>query len=57
MRAGAGAGLAAALSPYAGLLNRAAAAGLRTPDTLPDPGRPAGVPDPGMPFDHIVVVM
>jgi phospholipase C len=30
---------------------------LRKPDSLPDPGRPAGEPAPGLPFDHIVVVM
>jgi phospholipase C len=29
----------------------------RTPDSLPDPGRPAGAVNDAMPFDHIVVVM
>ena len=31
-------------------------AGLRTPDSLPDPDRPAGTVNDDMPFDHIVVV-
>ena len=30
---------------------------MREPDSLPDPTRPAGTPDPSMPFDHIVVVV
>jgi phospholipase C len=55
--AGAGFSAAAALSSYAPLLNRAAAAGMRTPDTLPDPTRAAGEPTAALPFDHIVVVM
>ncbi len=29
----------------------------RVPDSLPDPGRPAGVATTALPFDHIVVVM
>ncbi len=57
MRAGAGATAAAALSSYAPLLNRAAALGMRAPDTLPDPTRPAGEPTAALPFDHIVIVM
>jgi phospholipase C len=32
-------------------------AGARPPDSLPDPGKPAGAVDDEMPFDHIVVVM
>jgi phospholipase C len=53
----AGIAAATALSPYAPLLNRALAAGMRAPDSLPDPSRPAGTPDPKLPFDHVVVVM
>jgi phospholipase C len=34
-----------------------AATGIRRPDSLPDPGRPAGTVNPLMPFDHVVVVM
>ncbi|MGO9959526.1 MAG: alkaline phosphatase family protein [Solirubrobacteraceae bacterium] len=33
------------------------ATAVRGPGSLPDPGRPAGTPDPDLPFDHIVVVM
>jgi phospholipase C len=29
----------------------------RSPDTLPDPGKPAGAVNDEMPFDHVVVVM
>ena len=32
-------------------------AGVRKPDSLPDPGRPAGTPTNALPFDHIVMVM
>src|SRR4051812_18381734 len=53
----AGIAAATALSPYTPLLNRALAAGMRAPDSLPDPSRPAGTPDPRLPFDHVVVVM
>ena len=35
----------------------AAAATLHKPDSLPDPGRPAGTADESMPFDHVVVIM
>jgi phospholipase C len=35
----------------------AAANGVRPPDSLPDPSRPAGTVDPSMPFDHLVVIM
>jgi phospholipase C len=54
-----GGGLAAAtaLSPYLRLIGRAAAAGIRPPDSVPDPTRPAGEPTTAMPFDHVVVVM
>ncbi|HWW53435.1 MAG TPA: alkaline phosphatase family protein, partial [Acidimicrobiales bacterium] len=31
--------------------------GLRHPDSLPDPSRPAGTPDPRVPIDHVIVVM
>src|SRR5581483_9042821 len=30
---------------------------VRSPDTLPDPKRPAGTATEALPFDHIVVVM
>jgi phospholipase C len=33
------------------------AAGMRRPDSLPDPSKPAGTVNDQMPFDHIVVVM
>src|ERR1700753_1834707 len=29
----------------------------RLPGTRPDPGQPAGTPNPEMPFEHLVVVM
>ncbi len=35
----------------------AAAAGVRAPDSLPNPKLPAGAVDEALPFDHIVVVM
>src|SRR5437899_2844966 len=57
LRGGAGLAAAATLTPAATLLNRAAAMGLRTPDSLADPTRAAGTPDPALPFDHVVVVM
>jgi phospholipase C len=38
-------------------LTRAAALGLRKPDSLPDPRRPAGEPTNALPFDHIVCLM
>src|SRR5579859_1941914 len=34
-----------------------ASAAIRPPDSLPNPGVPAGTVDTAMPFDHIVVVM
>jgi phospholipase C len=34
-----------------------AATGIRRPDSLPDPRRPAGTVSPAMPFDHVVIVM
>jgi phospholipase C len=36
---------------------QALASTTRVPDSLPDPGRPAGVATTALPFDHIVVVM
>lgn len=55
-----GAGIAAGLS-LSGIpgLRHAIAAGhpVRQPDSLPDPLRAAGTPDPRMPFDHVVVLM
>ena len=57
LKAGGGLVAASALSPLGQTLARATALGARTPDTLPDPRRAAGEPDPAMPFDHVVVVM
>jgi phospholipase C len=57
LRAGGGLVALSALSPYGQLLARAQAAGLRLPDSLPDPTRAAGEPTAALPFDHIVVVM
>ena len=57
LRAGGGALALAALSPTGRLLASASAAGLRGPNSLPDPSRPAGEPDPSLPFDHVVIVM
>lgn len=58
LRAGAGLAAAATLAPLAGAGTTAArGAPLRMPGSLPDPTRPAGTPDPAMPFDHVVVVM
>ncbi len=56
LRAGGGL-LAGAVLPSSGLVARAAAAGVRRPDSLPDPTRPAGEPTASLPFDHLVVVM
>jgi phospholipase C len=53
-------GVAAAGLSGAGPLIRTASAlarPLRSPDSLPDPKRPAGSVDEALPFDHIVVVM
>lgn len=53
LRLGAGAGaLIATGAPWP-----ARGAILRPPDSLPDPRRPAGVPDARLPIDHVVVVM
>jgi phospholipase C len=57
LRATAGLVAGAALSSSSPLLSSAAAAGLRGPESLPDPGRPAGEPTDALPFDHIVIVM
>ncbi len=55
--AGAGGLLLPGQTGRAGAATMASAATRRTPDSLPDPSRPAGTADPGLPFDHIVVVM
>jgi phospholipase C len=57
LKTGGGLALGVALGP--GLLpgGEAFASGLRHPDTLPDPSRPAGEPTDELPFDHIVFVM
>jgi phospholipase C len=50
----------AAAAILAGLYGRAGAAAStapRGPNSLPDPTRAAGVADPTLPFDHVVVVM
>jgi len=49
----------AAMSGAGGWLRTAAASArrLRAPDSLPNPGLPAGVVNEALPFDHIVVVM
>jgi phospholipase C len=39
------------------LVSAAAAGGIRAPDSLPDPSRPAGTVNAALPFDHLVVVM
>jgi phospholipase C len=57
LRVGGGAAALAALAPYRPLVARAANAGLRTPDSRPDPTRPAGSATVALPFDHIVIVM
>ena len=59
MRRGAlGAAAFAAAELGAGPFGRlAAAAALRTPDSLPDPTRPAGTPTDALPFEHIICVM
>src|SRR5437763_9568117 len=54
LRAGAGVALASTV-PWR--LPPALAGPLRIADSLPDPSRPAGTPDPSRPFDHVVVVM
>src|SRR4051794_10333652 len=50
-------GAIAAASRYVPPLGGAGAAGLRGPDSLPDPARPAGEPTAALPFDHLVIVM
>jgi phospholipase C len=60
LRYGGSMGVALGGMSSAGALWRAAAAAgavLRTPDSLPDPGRAAGTATVALPFDHIVVVM
>ncbi|MBV9213575.1 MAG: hypothetical protein JOZ25_08005 [Actinobacteria bacterium] len=59
LRAAAGAAIGA-MAPWGpGSLEAlmAAAAPIRKPSSLPDPGRPAGEPTAAFPFDHLVVVM
>jgi phospholipase C len=56
LRYGAAAGGAIALHGLA-VPSWAAAAAIRPPDSLPDPGRPAGTATEALPFDHLVVVM
>src|SRR3954453_20125953 len=56
-RRGLGRGAIAAASRYVPALAWAGAAGLRGPDSLPDPARPAGEPTAALPFDHLVIVM
>ncbi len=46
-----------AMAGYEPWLARAATIGVRKPDSLPDPTRPAGTPTAALPFDHIVCVM
>src|ERR1700722_1377529 len=55
--AAAGAALSLPVSLSGPLLNAAAAATIRKPDSLPDPSVDAGTVNAAMPFDHIVVVM
>jgi phospholipase C len=58
IRAAGGAAAAGMLAPYVPWLTRtAAASGVRGPDSLPDPTRPAGTPTGALPFDHIVCLM
>ncbi len=60
LRYGGSVGAALASMSSGGALWRAvsaAAAGVRTPDSLPDPTRPAGTANEAMPFEHIVIVM
>jgi phospholipase C len=57
LHAAGGITIAGAMAPYAPWLERAGAAGLRRPDSLPDPSRPAGEPTAALPFDHIVCLM
>jgi phospholipase C len=60
LRYGGAAGAALAGATGVGRLLRTATAGaavLRSPDSLPDPNRPAGAPTEALPFDHVVVVM
>jgi phospholipase C len=55
----AGGAAAAALAAGGGALGPAAALArtVRPPDSLPDPGRPAGTATASLPFDHLIVVM
>ena len=56
----AGLGVSAAMAALPRGVTRlpgALASSLRRPDSLPDPSRPAGTPDPRIPIEHVVVVM
>src|SRR5437016_5809005 len=57
LQVAAGATAVSQIARYEPWLARAAAAGMRGPDTLPDPTRPAGEPTAALPFDHIVCLM
>lgn len=59
LRYGGSLGAAVAAVSHGGLLRAASAAGatVRSPDSLPDPRRPAGEPTEALPFDHVIVVM
>jgi phospholipase C len=57
LRSGAGLAVGMTLPTWAPWLARAGGSPLRLADSLPDPTRAAGTPDPAMPFDHVVVVM
>jgi phospholipase C len=57
MRATGGAAAVGAIARYEPWVARAATLGVRKPDSLPDPTRPAGQPTAALPFDHIVMVM
>jgi phospholipase C len=57
LRAGGGLALGAALGAGVDLRAVARGATLRTPDSVPDPSRPAGEPTSALPFDHVVIVM
>jgi phospholipase C len=64
IRGGLAAGALAALAPVFGAEGATVSGGavtggtvLRRPDSLPDPSRPMGTPDPAMPFDHVICWM
>jgi phospholipase C len=59
LRYGGSAGAALAAASSGGAIWRAASAlgAIHSPDSLPDPTRPAGTAAAGLPFDHVVIVM